>query len=257
MSRKPNLKIILKNWNNATADDADDADCEIKTLKMKGDKMENKKVYIIPNETTEGTTLPDMGPGVIKEFTFSDEELQHIRNHTFRGQCTQFREAVIELCWLISKKLRLQEICTWLERFLRRFKKKHDGCECGELVSTYWVDEVDVYTLARYMQGINAAPMTFGDITFQRGQLLLTGVNVEHPPSGKKKVDLTFQVHSGKWTTAPKVMVRRWWGGYKFMEIECAPILSHVAMQALINYLQALQRRANNPSESVKSADRN
>lgn len=186
-----------------------------------------------------------------------EPELDYIERETLYGQCQQFREACIDLGGQIAKILRFREFCVRVERFLRSFKKLTDGCESGQLACTYHVDNVSHHILSRYMGEVNASPMTLCGLQFQRGQLLLVSANITTPLFGEKRVELVFRVHSGKWSTRPKVMVPRWRGGYKFAEVKGSPILNHVDMQGLITYLQILQEQAKIPTinQQLKTGD--
>lgn len=192
------------------------------------------------------------------EVEITDEDREYLRRNTYHGQCMQFREACIDLFWQVAKMLRLREICDWLERVLRRFKKRDGDCECGVLSSRYLVEEVSHPFLLEFMGKINAEEMKIGSLTFARGQLLLFHSTVDQPPDDSwvvvpTEVVLTFKIHSDKWTASPKVLVPRWWGGYKFAFPKDSPMLEHIQMTDLTEYLAKLHKKNN---ESVKSADR-
>ncbi len=186
-----------------------------------------------------------MEHGQHKGYTMSYDDDEYLRKNTLHGQCKQFREACIELVSYIAKMLRLYEVCDWLERFLRRFKKRQGGCECGVLSCRYVVDEVSRNYLLEFNGKVNAEEMTFGSLTFDRGQLLLTKITVEQPPDARWEVVLTFKIHTDKWTTHPKVMVPRWsaWRGYKIVQIKGPATLEYTPMQELIDYLAELHTR--------------
>ncbi len=59
--------------------------------------------------------MPKEGKPYVCDTSFLERE-------TLYGQCGQFREAVIELAGLVAKKLRLLEICGWLERLLKKLQ---------------------------------------------------------------------------------------------------------------------------------------
>ncbi len=131
----------------------------------------------------------------------------------------------------------LLSVAIWIKC---QWGNKYGGCEYGQLVGRFEVDEMDYDFLLAFMQKINADEMVVDGFTFQRGQLLLVNVTVERPPVGKVTVVLTFNVHSGKWTSAPKMMVPRWpaWRGYKFKKVKGAAMLEHVRMFDLIEVLE-------------------
>ncbi len=160
-------------------------------------------------------------------------------NKTLHAQLYHLHEAWVALGHELIKKLRLTEICAWVNNFLRGLKGSAAGQPYGDLASRYMVDDINYYVLLRFMQKINAEEMEFSGVSFQRGQLLLVNISTRKPPEGKIEVVLTFKVHSGKWTTAPKVMIPRRprWRGYKFAELSGRPMLEHVKMQELIDYL--------------------